>query len=162
MNPDAPALEPWPLRHARLLAAGAAFALALASFDATALFIVNQPWVSPAHKGQSTRAYMNLTSTDEATLVSARTEDATSISVRSARDAVVVVALPARSEIALAPGREHLTLKGIKRTFRLGERVKMTLTVRDDSGALREIEVDAEVRTRSPIDDERRAHHHDH
>jgi copper(I)-binding protein len=134
--------------------------MALASLDASALFIVNQPWVSPARKGQSTRAYMNLTSTEGATLVGARTEDAASISVRSPRDAEAVVALPARSEVALAPGREHLTLKAIKRTLKLGERVKMTLMVREDSGAVSEIEVDAEVRTRSPIDDERRAHHH--
>ena len=73
---------------------------------------------------------------------------------------MVVVALPAQSEVALAPGHDHLSLSGIKRTFKLGERVKMTLMVRDNTGAVSEIAVDAEVRTRSPIDDERRAHHH--
>ena len=31
------------------------------------------------------------------------------------------------------------------------------MMLRDDDGTVREIEVDAEVRTRSPIDDERRA-----
>jgi copper(I)-binding protein len=160
MNFDALPSQCQARRGSRRLAAACALAWTLVSVDANALFIVNQPWVSPASKGRTTRAYMNLTSTDGATLLGARSEDAASASVRSAHNAVVVLALPARAEVALAPGHDHLSLSGIKRTLKLGERVKMTLIVRDASGALSEIAVDAEVRTRSPIDDERRAHHH--
>ncbi len=160
MNPNALPTQPRARHRSRRLAAACTLVLALASVDASALFIVNQPWVSPARKGQTTRAYMNLTSSDGATLLGVRSEDAASTSLRSAHNAVVVVTLPAQSEVALAPGHDHVTLSGIKRTFKVHERVKMILTVRDDTGAVSEIAVDAEVRTRSPIDDERRAHHH--
>jgi copper(I)-binding protein len=142
------------------VAGAAALALTLAASDASALFIVNQPWVSPARESQTTHAYMNLTSTDGATLIGARSDDARSVSLYSARAAVAVLSLPAKSEVALAPGHDRLTLAGLKRTLKLGDRVKITLTVRNDDGAVNEIEVNAEVRIRSPIDDERRAHHH--
>jgi copper(I)-binding protein len=137
-----------------------ALGFALPASDASALFIVNLPWVSPARKSQTTHAYMNLTSTDGATLLSARSEDARSVSLHSARAAVAALALPARSEVALAPGHDRLALTGLRRTLKIGDRVKITLTVRDDNGAVSEVEVNAEVRLRSPIDDERRAHHH--
>jgi copper(I)-binding protein len=138
----------------------AALGSALLASDASALFIVNQPWLSPAQKSQTTHAYMNLTSTDGATLLSASSDEARSVSLHSARGAVVVLALPAKSEVALAPGHDRLTLTGLRRTLKIGDRVKITLTVRDDNGAVTDVEVNAEVRIRSPIDDERRAHHH--
>jgi len=147
-------------RHASIVALAGALALVLVASNASALFIVNQPWVSPARTGQTTNAYMNLTSTDGATLLDARSEDSRRVLVHSARAARVVVALPAKSEVALAPGHHHLSLIGLVRTLRVGDRVKITLTVRDDDGSVHEIDVNAEVRNRSPIDDERRAHHH--
>ena len=137
----------------------AALGCALLASDASALFIVNQPWVSPAQKSQTTHAYMNLTSTDGATLLSATSEDAWSVSLHSARGALVVIALPVKSEVALAPDHDRLTLTGLRRTLKIGDRVKITLVVRDDNGAVNEVDVNAEVRIRSPIDDERRAHH---
>jgi copper(I)-binding protein len=137
----------------------AALGCALLASDASALFIVNQPWVSPAQKSQTTHAYMNLTSTDGATLLSATSEDARSVSLHSARGALVVIALPVKSEVALAPDHDRLTLTGLRRTLKIGDRVKITLVVRDDNGAVNEVDVNAEVRIRSPIDDERRAHH---
>ena len=84
------------------LTLASAIAFALIASDASALFIVNQPWVRPAGKAQTTYAYMNLTSTDGARLLEAHSDD----------------------------------------------------------GTVHEIPVNAEVRLRSPIDDERRAHHH--
>jgi copper(I)-binding protein len=137
----------------------AALGSALLASDASALFIVNQPWVSPAQKSQTTHAYMNLTSTDGATLLSATSEDARSVSLHSARGALVVIALPVKSEVALAPDHDRLTLTGLRRTLKIGDRVKITLVVRDDNGAVNEVDVNAEVRICSPIDDERRAHH---
>jgi hypothetical protein len=44
--------------------------------------------------------------------------------------------------------------------LKIGDRVSIILTVRDGDGTVHEIPVNAEVRIRSPIDDERRAHHH--
>ncbi len=152
------------LRHrlpaSRLALAGAA-AFALLASDASALFIVNQPWVRLARKAQTTNAYMNLTSTDGATLLAARSEAALHVSLRSAHStAATGLALPSKSEIALAPGHDHLRLTGLTRALKIGDRINITLTVRDDDGTLQEIMVSAEVRFRSPVDDERRAHHH--
>jgi copper(I)-binding protein len=152
------------LRHRlsarRLLLAGA-IGFALLASDASALFIVNQPWVRPARKAQTTNAYMNLTSTDGATLLAARSEGALHVSLRSAHStAAAGLPLPAKSEIALAPGHDHLRLTGLTRALKIGDRINITLTVRDDDGTAQEITVSAEVRFRSPVDDERRAHHH--
>jgi copper(I)-binding protein len=152
------------LRHrlpGRRLALAGAIAFALLASDASAMFIVNQPWVRPARKAQTTNAYMNLTSTDGATLLAARSEDARRVSLRSAHStAGAGLVLPAKSEIALAPGHDHLTLTGLTRALKIGDRITITLTVRDDDGTVQEITINAEVRFRSPIDDERRAHHH--
>jgi copper(I)-binding protein len=126
-----------------------------------AVFVVNQPWVAPARKAQTTNAYMNLTSTDGATLLAARSEDARRVLLRSAHSAATAgLPLPAKSEIALAPGHDHLRLTGLTRALKVGDRINITLTVRDNHGAVQEIPVNAEVRNRSPFDDERRAHHH--
>jgi copper(I)-binding protein len=147
-------------RSASLQALVAALALACVASDAGPLFIVNQPWVSPARTGQSTQAYMNLTSTDGATLVGARSGDARRVSVHSPRGAAVALALPAGSEVRLKPGRDRIALSGLTRTLKIGDRVTIILTVRDNDGAVRDVDVNAEVRNRSPVDDERRAHHH--
>jgi copper(I)-binding protein len=152
------------LRHrrpARRLALAGALGFALLASDAGALFIVNQPWVRPARKAQTTNAYMNLTSTDGATLLAARSEGALHISLRSAHStAAASLRLPAKSEIALAPGHDHLKLTGLTRALKIGDRINITLAVRDDDGTVQEITVSAEVRFRSPVDDERRAHQH--
>ena len=138
-----------------------AISVALLTPNAEALFIVNQPWVRPALTAKTTHAYMNLTSTDGATLLGARSADALRVSIHSARSTPApILVLPARSEVALAPGRNYLTLTGLTRTLTIGDRVKITLLVRDDDGVVHDIEVNAEVRLRSPIDDERRAHRH--
>jgi len=146
---------------ARRLALAGAIGFALLASDVSALFIVNQPWVRPARKAQTTNAYMNLTSTDGATLLAARSEDARRVALRSLHStAAAGLALPAKSEIALAPGHDHLRLTGLTRALKIGNRINITLTVRDDDGTVQEITVSAEVRFRSPVDDERRAHHH--
>jgi copper(I)-binding protein len=145
----------------RGLALAAAVAFALLASDASALFIVNQPWVRPARKAQTTHAYMNVTSTDGARLMEARSDDARRVSFqRAASTPGNGLALPAKSEVALAPGHDHLTLAGLTRTLKIGDRVKIILVVRDDDGTVHEIAVNAEVRLRSPIADERRSHRH--
>ena len=152
------------LRHrlpARRLALAGALGFALLASEASALFIVNQPWVRPARKAQTTNAYMTLTSTAGATLLAARSEGAVHVSLRSAHSAAAPsLRLPAKSEIALAPGHDHLRLSGLTRALKIGDRINVTLTVRDDDSTVQEITVSAEVRFRSPVDDERRAHQH--
>jgi hypothetical protein len=142
-----------------------ALALALPAARAQALTIVNQPWVRPAAAGGSTEVYMNLTSTEGATLVAARSELAAATTLhRPGSDArpAAELALPARAIVELAPGHYRLSLRRLNRTIKLGDVVPLTLTTRSADGALQDISVGAVARHRSPVDDERRAHHHQH
>ena len=145
--------------HRPLLIAG--LAAAIATSPANALFIVNQPWVRPAQITQSTEAYMNLTSTEGAKLVAVRTEVAITATIRAPGKSTVnapSVTLPPKMLVALAPGQYRIVLKPLLRTLKQGDRLKLTLMIELDDGSHQDIGVDAEVRVRSPIDDERRAH----
>jgi copper(I)-binding protein len=70
------------------------------------------------------------------------------------------VALPAGVVVALRPGAERIVLTGLVHALKPGERVPLTLQIETAAGAREEIAVDAEVRTESPFDAERRAHRH--
>ena len=136
--------------------------LALLAPDASALFVVNQPWVRPAKLEQSTEVYMNLTSTDGATLVAVHTSDAEEIVIRApgkTARAVATLPLPAGMLVALAPGKSRLAMIKLKRSVNLGDRLLLTLTIEGADGSRQEIPVNAEARMRSPLDDERHAHH---
>ena len=140
-------------------------ALALSVSSAQAVTIVNQPWVRPAAAGDSTEVYMNLTSTEGATLVATRSDLAAATTLhRPGTDARPAgeLALPARAIVQLAPGKYRLWLRRLNRTIKLGDVVPLTLTLRSADGALQDIAVGAVARHRSPVDDERRAHHHQH
>jgi hypothetical protein len=136
-------------------------ALALGAGDATALFIVNQPWVVPAAKGRSTAAYMDLTSTEGAALVAAKSDASASVSIRGPKGAMgnARLTLPAREMVRLAPNGYRLVLEGTTRPIKRGERVRLILVIEADDGSRQEIGVDAEARFDSPLDAERRAHH---
>jgi copper(I)-binding protein len=149
-------------RRLRRLAVPWGLVLTLLAPDASALFVVNQPWVRPAGRGQSTEAYMNLTSTDGATLVSVRSDDAGTVAIRvtgNVARTVPSLPLPPGSPVALAPGKHRLMLTGLARRLRLGERLALTLTIESTDGSRQDIPVFAEVRRRSPLDDEMHAHH---
>jgi len=137
--------------------------LALFGADASAMFIVNQPWVVPAAKGRSTEAYMDLTSSDEARLIAARSDAAQEVRVgggtRSTRS-LSKLALPAGRMIRLAPHSYRLVLDKLTRRIKLGERVHLTLVIEAVNGTTQEIPVDAEARFDSPLDAERRVHQH--
>jgi VCBS repeat-containing protein len=142
-----------------------AFTLALPAAAAQALTVVNQPWVRPAAAGRSTEAYMNLTSTEGATLVAGRTDSAAATTLhRPGADAraAVELALPAGAIVELAPGNYRFSLRQLNKTIKLGDTVALTLTIRSADGALQDIAVGAVARLRSPVDDERRAHRHQH
>jgi periplasmic copper chaperone A len=142
-----------------------ALALGTTPSLAGALFIVNQPWVRPAKIAQTTEAYMNLTSTDGGSLVAVSTAAAKEAAIRAPGKSTInapSVRLPAGTLVALAPGHYRVVLKQLLKALQPGDRVPMTLRVDLDDGSHQEIAVDAEVRLRSPIDDERRAHSHAH
>lgn len=142
-----------------------AFALALPGTGAQALTVVNQPWVRPAAAGRSTEAYMNLTSIEGATLVAARSDLAAATTLHrpgSDARAAVELALPAGAIVELAPGKYRLSLRRLNTTIKLGDILPLILTIRSADGALQDIAVGAVARLRSPVDDERRAHRHQH
>ena len=139
-------------------------ALALAAAQASALFVVNQPWLRPASRLEATEAYMNLTSTEGATLVAVTSAAAGSVAILAPgkRGRVGRLPLPAQTVIALAPDRYRLVLGRLVRTLKLGEHVPLTLTIEHADGSREDVAVEAEVRLHSPIDDELRAHSHAH
>jgi hypothetical protein len=153
------------LSRCRAASIALTFALTAAAAQAAGLFIVNQPWVRPAQAGQASEAYMDLTSTAGATLVGVASAEAAITSIRTPdaqRGNPRDVALPAGKLVALAPGGYRIALQRLVRTLKLGDRVNLTLIVEGNDGARQEIAVNAEVRLRSPIDDELRAHKHTH
>ena len=149
----------------RRVAAACGFSLGLLAQHASALFVVNQPWVRPAQSTQATEAYMNLTSTEGATLVGAVSAAAGGVAIRAPGKTAGDLArlpLPAQSLVALAPGGYHLVLRRLVGTLKVGDRVQLTLTIENADGSRQDIGVNAEVRLRSPLDDEMRAHKHAH
>ncbi|HQR11156.1 MAG TPA: copper chaperone PCu(A)C [Casimicrobiaceae bacterium] len=147
-------------RRIRVGIAACGLALALLSAPARAVLVVGQPWLRPAQTGQSAELYMFLTSSEGATLVAARADDAAKVVFRGPDKLprpLDTLLLPARTTIALAPGKAHLALVNLKRSIKLGERVAFALTIRSASGAQQEIFVIAEVRMRSPLEEGVRA-----
>jgi len=150
-----------------LFRCGAAFAFAIAmevaSTDACAIFIATEPWVRPAASGQSTEAYVLLTSTEGATLVGATCAAAASIELRSsgtARSTIGELPLPAGKVVALAPKSSRFVLRGVKKPLKVGDRVPIVLFIQASNGTRQEIPLDAEVRLHSPTEDHLRPHAH--
>jgi len=163
MNPDA--MRP-KVTSIRGVASTCGLVLMLLAPNVSALFIVNQPWARPANIGQSTEVYMNLTSTDGAALVAVRTDGAASAVIRDpgkGARTLDLFPLPAKTLVALAPGKTRIVLIKLARSIKLGDRLALTLTIEGADGNRQDIPVLAEARLRSPLEDERRAHHaHSH
>jgi copper(I)-binding protein len=156
------------LDFGRACALAGAFALcAPAAAAGSGLFIVNLPWTRPAAAGASTDVYMNLRSSDGATLVGIRCELAATVSMelpdnvrRGKFRAVTRISLPAGETVRLVPGQSHFRLVSLRRPLKLGEHVVLVLTLEAADGSTQEVPVNAEVRRRSPSEDEMHAHGH--
>jgi periplasmic copper chaperone A len=130
---------------------------------AGAVFVVNQPWVKPASRAQSSEAYMELISSGGATLVGARSDAARTVVILSPTGSsrqIDQLPLAAGKAVLLAPNGYRLRLSGLDHELKLADHVPLTLTIENADGSKQDIPVNAEVRRRSPIDDERREHHH--
>jgi copper(I)-binding protein len=140
-------------------------AMALATASAHAVITVNQPWLRPAQATQATEVYMDVTSSEGARLLGARTDAAGAITILApGRKGVAAdnLALPPGATVALAPGAYRFAMKQAGRPLKLGDRVLLVLAVEMADGSRLDVPVDAEVRMHSPIDDELRAHGHAH
>ena len=141
------------------------FTLAHVPAAAGSVFIVNLPWVLPAGKGKSTQAFMNLQSSEGASLVEVRSPVATSVAIVApgAKGAAMQrLPLPRGEEVALTPGKVRLRLDGVQRRLKLGELVPIVLTIEGADGSRQDIEVRVEVRRHSVLEDELREQHHHH
>lgn len=147
-------------RLSMMLAALVVAALAQCA-GAVGVVTMNQPWVKPVAAKGSTRAFVVLGSSNDTALVAVRSPMAEVVMMRG-RTRVAAIEVPAARTVEMSERGPHLALHGVVRGLRLGERVPLTLTLRDPDGRTQDIEVTAEVRNRSPVDDERAGHAHRH
>ena len=124
---------------------------------ATGVVTVNQPWVRPAGLHASTPAYAVVGSSEATTLVGARSPLG-DVALMRGKARVDEIAVPAGVPVEMSAQGPHLVLRGLTRALAVGQRVPLTVELRDATGATRKVDIDAEVRLRSPIDDERHAH----
>jgi copper(I)-binding protein len=118
---------------------------------------VNQPWLHPAPAGGSAGVFLILGSSTGARLVGARSSDG-EVSLMRGKARATEIDVPPGEPLALTQAGPHLLVRKLNRRVVLGDHVSLTLTLRDAQGGTQDIPVQAEVRHRSPIDDERRAH----
>ncbi|MEJ8835179.1 copper chaperone PCu(A)C [Ramlibacter sp. AN1133] len=117
---------------------------------------VEDAWIRATVPGQkSSGAFMQLTSTTDVTLVGARSPAAGVVEIHEmAMDenmtmrmrAVKGIELPAGKAVALKPGGYHVMLLDLKDTVRVGQKVRVTLLLKDRKGELDDIDVEIPVK----------------
>jgi copper(I)-binding protein len=154
-------VERW-IEQVRTCALACGLALAVSPAGAASTFAVTEPWIRVAPNGRSAEGYMEVRSSDGATLVGVRSDVAAEIAILpggTARGAGKI-GLPAGTTVKLVPGGPRITLARLARPLQLGDRVNLVLTVEAPDGKQREIPADAEVRRHSPTEDHRHPHRH--
>jgi copper(I)-binding protein len=153
----------FPVGRAAGTAAMLGLALALAPAIASAVLIVHVPWVLPAAKGGATDAFMEVTSLEGASLVGGRSAVARStvlVAPGAKLQPVDRLPLPPGAPVILVPGSYRLHLDAVDRALTIGARVPLVLIFETADGARQEIDVQAEVRRRSAVDDHLHGHRH--
>ena len=107
------------------------------------LLRVSGAWASPTVPGQSVgAAYMDLHSTQDATLVKIESDMSRTADIHEmtmANDVMRMrrlerMELPAEQTVELAPGRRHVMLMDLRRPLKVGDQVRLTLTLRFRDG----------------------------
>jgi periplasmic copper chaperone A len=115
---------------------------------------VKDAWVRGTVPAQTTTgAFMTLTSTTEAKLVSAASPVARSVEIHESMmhgstahmHEVEAVPLPAGKPVSLKPGGHHVMLIGLAKQLKAGDTVPLTLTI-EEKGKRSTLEVKAAVR----------------
>ena len=128
--------------------------LAAAASLAHAEVTVKDAWVRGTVPAQTTTgAFMTITSTADAKLLSASTPIAKSVEIHESMmhgntahmGEVEAVALPAGKAVELKPGGHHVMLMGIAKALKPGDIVPITLTI-EEKGKRSKLEVKATVR----------------
>jgi copper(I)-binding protein len=102
----------------------------------------------------SSGAFMTLTSTTDAKVVSAKSPVAKVVEIHESMmhggvnhmHEVEAVELPAGKPVSLKPGGHHVMLMGLARPLKPGEVVPIVFTIEEKGGKRSELEVKAEVR----------------
>jgi copper(I)-binding protein len=138
--------------HRSLIALAGLLATTCALADVT----VQDAWVRATVPGQKTSgAFMQLTSTSDVTLVGARSPAAGVVEIHEmAMDEnmtmkmrqVKGIELPAGKTVPLKPGGYHVMLMDLKDTLKPGEKVRLTLLVKDRKGELDDVAVEVPVK----------------
>jgi copper(I)-binding protein len=139
----------------RIALAGVVLASPLRS-GAVAVITVSDPWVRVAPNGTSAEAFMEITSSEGATIVRVESDVSPEVPMQrpgTKRAATDTIALPARANVKLAPGDYRFLLPKLKHPLKLGDRVALSLIVETPDGSRQTIPVNAEVRRRSAYDD---------
>ncbi|MEO6747218.1 MAG: copper chaperone PCu(A)C [Caldimonas sp.] len=128
------------------------------------MFSVTEPWVRATPDGRNAEMFMKLRSSDPATLVAIDSFAArvTTILQGQERQPRQQVPLPANAEVEFKPGSLRIQLSGLVRPLKRGEHVPLTLFVRGADGTVQKTFVQAEVRKRSPTEDELDPRGHSH
>jgi len=128
--------------------------LAAAASLAQAEVTVKDAWVRGTVPAQTTTgAFMTLTSTAEAKLVSVASPVAKAVEIHESMmhgstaqmHEVAAVALPAGKPVQLKPGGHHVMLMGLAKPLKPGDTVPLTLTI-EEKGKRSKVEVKAAVR----------------
>lgn len=136
------------------VAAGFVAAL-MASAPAWSQVMVSAPWVRGTVQGQkATGAFMQLQSTDGASLVAAESPVAGVVEIHEMRmesnvmrmRAIQKLDLPAGQVVELKPGGYHVMLLDLKQPLKKGDSVQLKLKFQGKDGKPQELEVKAEVR----------------
>jgi periplasmic copper chaperone A len=151
------------MSNRRLWAFASALVLAGIPPCAHAVLAINLPWVRVAGNAASAEVFMEIQSSEGATLVDARSDAATSVTIRrpgKGTGTIGKLPLPAGVPVMLAPDGYRLALTRLTHPIKLGDRVPLTLTLEAEDGTRQEISIDAEVRRRSALDDHLHPHTH--
>ena len=121
---------------------------------AHAVLSINEPWVRAAPDGRTAELFVNLRSSDAATVTAVDSFAARRIEMRDGKHAARSITLAANTLVALRPDGLHLKLTGLVRRLKPGEHVPVTLVITSADGMRQTIYINAEVRRRSPSEDE--------
>lgn len=141
-----------------------AVALALASGASRAVLSISEPWIRASADGRTADLFMKVTSSEPATMAAVDSFAARRSIIRPAiapAGAAPELPLPAGTLVELAPGKSKVALTGLTRGLKQGEYVPVTLIVRAADGKTQKIYINAEVRRRSPTEDELDPHGHE-
>ena len=129
---------------------------------------VSAAWARATAPGQDSAAvYLRITSQQQASIVAVNSPVADSAEIHSMTHdngmmkmrELETLPLPARQEVVLSSGGNHIMLIGLKKPLKAGDSVPLTFTVQFADKRREKVEVQAEVKPLTASRDEHEHHH---